>query len=163
MHRDRLLAVSKSQLFDLLILKEYEIQDCQLYPGAVKSHQAPSRSHDTQLVFTSVATFWCEIPKSPSARAAGRRLVLLMHAELQKDFVQLMAESAQVTLSNLADEFGYLEECQAGSTALSLQCHSKGQQGDLATQQCQIQMIYSCALPHMTKGVASTCLPLVHK
>lgn len=28
MTRDRLLAVSESQLFDLLILKEYEIQDC---------------------------------------------------------------------------------------------------------------------------------------
>lgn len=53
-----------------------------------------------------------------------------------------MAESAQAALSYLADEFGHLEECQADSTALSLQCHSKGQQGDLATQQCQIQAIY---------------------
>lgn len=71
-----------------------------------------------------------------------------------------MTESVQATLSYLADEFGYLEECQAGSTALFLQSHRNGQQGDLATQQLNY---YSYVLPDMANGDMSACLPLIHK
>jgi len=52
-----------------------------------------------------------------------------------------MTASTQAALSHLADEFGSLEERRAGSTALSPQCHSIGQQGDLATQQRQSHTI----------------------